>query len=204
MEHVFSSIKPGMTEIDIKSIAEKFMICNGITSFWYYDIGALVYIGNRTTLSISGKEYYPTETVVKNMDIVTIDLSPAIMNIWGDYARTFVVGTNSLNYGIEFQNDLHSLLKQTIHPEITFHDLFHHFNKRINNNGFENLDFKKNLGHTIESFKKDRIYIEDGNKTKIKDIDFFTFEPHIRRINEPIAFKMENIYYYDNGTLNEL
>ena len=45
---------------------------------------------------------------------------------------------------------------------------------------FLNLDFRKNLGHSIESNIEDRCFIEDGNTRRLGEIALFTFEPHIR------------------------
>ena len=72
-------------------------------------------------------------------------------------------------------------------------------NSLIEASGFENLDFKRNLGHSMANHKDDRIYIEAGNKAKFKEVDLFTFEPHIKKENGKYGFKYENIYYFDKG-----
>ena len=50
----------------------------------------------------------------------------------------------------------------------------------------------------------DRIYIEAGNKATFKDIDLFTFEPHIKKKQGNYGFKHENIYYFDKKKLEIL
>ena len=60
--------------------------------------------------------------------------------------------------------------------------------------GFINLDFLGNLGHSIVNRSEDRIYIEKGNKTKLIDVNYFTFEPHISVLNSKYGYKKENIY----------
>ena len=50
----------------------------GINSYWYYNLGAMVFVGKRTTISISGKDYQPTDLKVKSEDLVTVDLAPEI------------------------------------------------------------------------------------------------------------------------------
>ena len=64
------------------------------------------------------------------------------------------------------------------------------------NNGYINLDFMGNLGHSIVKQKNDRIYIEKGNTTCLSDVSYFTFEPHISIIGSKYGYKRENIYYF--------
>lgn len=77
-------------------------------------------------------------------------------------------------------------------------------NTRIISEDFINLDFLGNLGHSIEKRSEDRIYIEKGNRTRLGDIPYFTFEPHISRLGSIFGYKWENIYYFENGKLRML
>ena len=77
-------------------------------------------------------------------------------------------------------------------------------NAFIVENGFINLDFLGNLGHSIVQEKKDRIYIEKGNQCKLGDVAYFTFEPHISVAGSKYGYKKENIYFFENGKLTEL
>ena len=63
----------------------------GADSFWYWDVGAYVFAGDETTLSVSGKEYTTSTRVIAENDIITIDLSPQNGDTWGDYARTIII-----------------------------------------------------------------------------------------------------------------
>ena len=74
----------------------------------------------------------------------------------------------------------------------------------IEEKGFINLDFMGNLGHSIVRQKDDRIYIENGNHTCLGEVVFFTFEPHISVEGSKYGYKMENIYYFENGQLVDL
>lgn len=74
----------------------------------------------------------------------------------------------------------------------------------IKEKGFINLDFMGNLGHSIVRQKDDRIYIEKENQTCLGEVSFFTFEPHISVEGSKYGYKMENIYYFENGQLVEL
>lgn len=163
IEYIKNTIKPGMNLLEIRKLCEEKLLELGADSFWYWDVGAFVFAGDETTVSVSGKQYVTSDRVIGNNDIITIDLSPQVANIWGDYASTIIV-----------------------------------------ENGFVNLDFMGNLGHSIVKIKSDRVYIEKGNMTKLGDVKYFTFEPHIGFPNSKYGYKKENIYYFDENGLMEL
>lgn len=99
---------------------------------------------------------------------------------------------------------LHNELRRFVTPDITFEQLYYYMNDYIRNNGYINLDFLGNLGHSIVKDKNDRIYIEKGNKKKLSEVDYFTFEPHITTKNSLYGYKKENIYFFENDRLVEL
>lgn len=137
--------------------------------------------------------------------MVTIDLSPQIDGCWGDYARSFIIGDNSeLQEGVNVEEKLHFKLKNFITPNTTFEELSEEMNKEIFRLNYINLDYKGNLGHTIEKYLDDRKYIEPGNKLRFSDVELFTFEPHIQKEDSKFGFKMENIYYFEGNELKEL
>ncbi len=213
MADLLTFITPGITEKLIAERAIKKFQENDIKEFWYYDLAALVLIGSRTILSVSGRDYVPTDTRVQNNDLVTIDLGPMDGDIWGDYARSIYIedGVSSLipkhhisaeGYNLEMK--LHSELLDVANPEMTAHELWLHMNEIIERHGFENLDFKGNLGHSIEKNIKDRRYIEKDNHSPLKDFGLFTFEPHIRKKNNVLGFKHENIHFFAGNKLQPL
>ena len=99
---------------------------------------------------------------------------------------------------------LHQELFDFVDERTTFEELFYHMNSKIVSEDFVNLDFLGNLGHSIEKRSEDRIYIEKGNQTRLGDIPYFTFEPHISRPDSVFGYKWENIYYFENGKLKML
>ena len=154
--------------------------------------------------------------VIGNNDIITIDLSPQAGNIWGDYARTIIMENGKVvediglienqewKSGLQMEEKLHAELLRFATKETTFEKLYYHMNEFIVENGFVNLDFMGNLGHSIVKTKGDRIYIEKENKTKLGDVKYFTFEPHIAFPDSKYGYKKENIYYFDEAGLIEL
>lgn len=187
----------------------------GADSFWYWDIGAFVFAGDETTVSVSGKHYVTSNRIITENDIVTIDLSPQCGNIWGDYARTIIlengvvvdrckVSNEEWKNGLAMEDRLHHELVEFVSKETTFEELYYHINEIILKEGFVNLDFLGNLGHSIVKDKNERVYIEKGNTQKISDVEYFTFEPHISIPDSIYGYKKENIYYFQNGKLAEL
>lgn len=216
IQYLQQKIKVGMPLSELRQLAENKMLSLGATSFWYWDVGAFIFSGNETTLSISGKHYKTSSEIIHENDIITVDLSPQAENVWGDYARTIIVENGTViseinaisnpewKNGLLMENKLHRELLSFTTPETTFDQLYEYMNKIIISNGFVNLDFMGNLGHSIVTNKDDRIYIERGNPTTCGSVKYFTFEPHITVKGSKYGFKKENIYYFYNGKLVEL
>jgi len=214
MKYLRSYIREGVTEQDIAHASDDFMRASGVSSFWYHGVGTLVLVGERTALSVSGRDYASSSEAVKPNDLVTVDLSPDIDSYWGDLARSFVIvrgeaevpdgKTHGLFSGIRAEKFLHKMLMSLACPSMTFEELHTAMNAAIGGMGYSNLDFRGNLGHSIEKDMGDRVYIEKGNRSKLSDAGLFTFEPHIQAKGSPFGYKMENIYYFDAGKLRML
>ena len=100
------------------------------------------------------------------------------------------------------EDRLHRELVEFVNIKTTFEELYYHINEFILKDGFVNLDFMGNLGHSIVKDKNDRVYTEKGNAQKISDVKYFTFEPHIGIPYSKYGFK--NIYYFKDRKLAEL
>lgn len=215
IEFIKKNIHPGMTLLEVRNICESKMLELGADSFWYWDVGAFVFAGDETTLSVSGKEYITSERVISENDIITIDLSPQNGDTWGDYARTVIIENGSVvdsddvtndewKKGLQMEEYLHEEMCKFITPETTFEELYYYINGIIEEKGYINLDFMGNLGHSIVRQKNDRVYIEKGNQMCLGNVSYFTFEPHISVKGSKYGYKRENIYYFENGVIKEL
>ena len=216
INYIKAEIRSGMSLIEVRSLCENKMRELGTESFWYYDIGAFVFSGNETTISVSGREYSTSDRMIALDDIITIDLSPQVGNTWGDYARTVIIQNGKAvqldeevqneewRAGLEVEKKLHKRMTEIVSPEMTFEELYYQMNEYICEEGYINLDFMGNLGHSIVRKKEDRIYIEKGNSARLGDVHFFTFEPHISVSGSKYGYKRENIYYFDKDGIKEL
>lgn len=210
------SIRAGQSLAEVREACERSMLELGADSFWYWSIGAFVFSGEDTVLSVSGRTYETPDRIVSENDLVTIDLSPQRDGVWGDFARTIVVeggralddplATSNAEWreGLLVERALHAALLEIARPSMTFEELHGVMNERVVRLGFENLDFLGNLGHSIVRRSEDRAYIEYGNRARLDSVGLFTFEPHIRRPGGSFGYKRENIYRFEGERLREL
>lgn len=216
MERIREEIRPGMRLAEVRERCERTLLKLGADSFWYYGVGAFVFSGDETAKSVSGRVYRTPEKIIDEDDIVTIDLSPQVGDVWGDYARTIVLEDGAVvrrvedirneewRNGLAMEERLHAELARFATPETTFEQLYAYMNALITVQGFVNLDYLGNLGHSIERRREDRVYIEKGNALRLGDVALFTFEPHISVAGSPFGYKMENIYRFEEGRIVEL
>ncbi len=210
------TVKSGMRVSEVVSIGEDYMRRRGITSFWWNDVGTYAFAGEDTILSEDAAVYIPSERILAEDDILTVDLSPSDGDIWGDYARTIIlehghvvdasaaVENNEWRGGLLTEEALHRKLIEAARPDMTFEGLYFVMDDAVRGLGYRNLDFLGNFGHSIATRDPDRIYIEKGNTHKLSEIKYFTFEPHINIPGRPFGYKMENIYYFSKDRVLEL
>ena len=215
MAYAGQTICAGMTLQIVRALCEEKMLQLGAESFWYYDVGAFVFCGDETSISVSGINYHTSDRLIAKNDIITIDLSPQADNIWGDYARTLIVQNGVVvdestctneewKKGVVEERILHEIMTEFVTPDTTFEELYMYMNTIIQRHGFVNLDFLGNLGHSVVRRKEDRKYIENGNRAYLSEVEFFTFEPHISLPGSKYGFKREDIYYFENGSILQL
>ena len=200
-----------------QSIADKAysMLCeSGYADTWYHQCPALVLLGSRSCISISGSTYQAGTEPVGKANLITVDLSPSHNEFWGDCARSFPVENGKVTQtpqllefrnGLCFQKHLHAQMLEIVTPKTTFGQLFDWANLRIRQNGFVNLDYRNNVGHSIATDQDDRQFIHSDNKLELGEIGFFSFEPFIRLKGGKWGFKHEGIFYFNElGKLEEL
>lgn len=215
LQNLTTFIRPGVNEQNIADHAEFLMRKRGVSEFWYHGVAALILVGKRTLLSVSGREYSASSNLVKEGDLVTVNLSPVIDGHWADCARSYVVdkertfidfqnGIGPLQEGFQAEEYLHKKLIDIANEKSTFNEVYFLMNEEIKKLGFKNLDFNSNLGHSIETDINKRRYLKKDEHTRLGEVHCFTFEPHIQNIKGGFGFKKENIYYFEKGKLLEL
>lgn len=196
------------TEHSIAEKAYQLLCAQGLRETWYYDCPALVLAGTRSCLSISGRQYQASQEKLGGKNLISIDLSPSKDGIWGDYSRSFafefgnyVEQAKTLEYqnGLHFLKALHEEMLGWVKPNTSFHQLFQWANVRIRESGFVNLDFRSNVGHSLELERELRQYIQANNHQDLSSVNFFSFEPFVRIKGGHWGFKHEDIYYFDQS-----
>ena len=136
IKYAADTIEIGMSLSDIKELLENYLLENGADSFWYWDVGAFIFAGEETAVSVSGKDYQVADRIVQKNDIITVDLSPQKNCIWGDYARTLVfedgvlcheisrIKKNEWRNGLKMEEYLHITLMEMAAPDMTFEELY--------------------------------------------------------------------------------
>ena len=213
-DHLGDFIHSESTERTIAKKASELLSDFGAKDTWYHGVPAYVLLGSRSCLSISGRDYQPADERVGETNLISVDLSPMVGDIWGDCARSYSVekGTvtkypqkRDFQEGYTVEKELHKHMKAFVKPETRFSELYEFGNHQINELGFENLDFLGNLGHSIEKDSAKRRFIDESCHEKLGDVPLFTFEPHIRKLDGIWGFKYENIYYFNSvGRVIEL
>ena len=212
LDELTLSISPEDSEFTIAEKAASGLHIRGAPHTWYYDCPAFVLLGARSCLSISGRDYRPATEVVGLHNLVTVDLSPVVNGRWGDCARSFYVEDGTVTStptsseflkGQLFLASLHAQMHREVTPQTSFHALWEWTNRKIKEQGFENLDFLANVGHSIATTRDTRQYIEQGNMTLLCDVPLFTFEPHVRELGGSWGFKHENIFFFNKEQLLE-
>ena len=112
-----NSIGPSSTEQSIAAAAVARLSQYAVRQTWYHDCMALVLLGSRSCLSVSGRDDSPGVEPVGHTNLVTIDLSPLSDGHWGDCARSYVVEEGRVvgkpkipefHRGMEFLSRLHA------------------------------------------------------------------------------------------------
>jgi len=205
MRELADSIGPDDTEQSIAARAVAALERQGIHDTWYHDCPALVLLGSRSCLSASGRDYRPALEAVGQTNLVTVDLSPSDQGHWGDCARSFPVEQGTVTSsprspefvaGISFLQRLHLDMCAFVRPQTSFQALAAWAARQIESAGFVNLDFRGNVGHSIARRRDERLYLEEGNDRALGEVDFFTFEPHVRAVGGQWGFKHEDIFFF--------
>lgn len=214
LRQLAQEIGPEDTEQSIATRAQAALRGRGIHETWYHDCPALVLLGSRSCLSVSGRDYRPALEPVGQTNLVTIDLSPSHGSHWGDFARSLPVEEGCVTLepkdpqfraGLSFVRRLRSAMLAFVSPRTTFHDLAIWTAERMEAEGFSNLDFRGNVGHSIATRREDRFYIEVGNHRSLSEAGLFTFEPHVRATEGAWGFKQEDVFFFNSdGAVEEL
>ena len=150
MNMMAEQIRPGMSEAQVRVMAEETLKELGSEGFWYHNVGALVLAGRgRSKLSVSGREYRASEEVILGEnDLISLDFSTVVNGCWGDYARTIYIEDGraklepeapvgaEFSEGYEMELRLHRELMEWVRPETTYEEVSEHMSRILLDAGF--------------------------------------------------------------------
>ena len=208
-------IKSGMSEQEVSEKAKDIMINLGVTGFWYYGIPAMVLARENTKLFSRDDYINKKNKILKENDILWIDLAPEIDGFWGDCTRTFVLYNGKVVKRTDYEQfknnkvigkfvrlvlDIETIQKNiisNIFPEMTFHDLWKLTLSKIKEAGYTSQD-ERNFGHTIVRVIKDRRFIEKDDNTVLRD-KLFALEFQIGIKGLDFGARIEDVFYFDKN-----
>lgn len=140
LEELVDIIGPESTECSIASFATKRLSELGFSETWYHSCPSLVLAGNRSCLSISGREYTPNNEPFGSENLITVDLSPCAGSTWGDCARSLAIEDGAVsNYptstqfrcGFDAETQLHEAMRNYVTPSTSFHEMHEFVNVSV-------------------------------------------------------------------------
>lgn len=181
---------------------------------WLHDIQIVVSSGQDTKRTRNSKFSKPGNNKLGDSNLINVDLKSVDATCVGDCSRSYVVEnakvvtepeTVFMAEGMETAYSIHEQMLEFISDETQFHELYIFTDALLVNQNFENLIINNNFGHSFLLNDKTRLYIEKGNHVKLSDVEFFSYNIHICKLNSMWGFRYENTYFINNyGNIEEL
>lgn len=174
---VFQTIRDqmwtGMSEQDLARITEAELLRRGASRFW---APTLVSFGKNTVTC--HPDFPPTSNVLRNFDIVLMDVGPVFGVALGDYCETFVWGSGDVfDEVIADAKALQLYAISRIEPGMAARELYQICAYWIDERGYTLRDLLGNVGHSIDTTFAAHGFIDKYNDSPM--IGAWTLEPHI-------------------------
>ena len=218
-EEIVGNIKVGMTEKEVQKVASFVFNKNGVKQHWHMPI---IGVGEGSTKLRSAyalaMSYFTGNTrILKENDIVLIDIAPVYNDYPADYTINHIMGSNpDLEALAAYAHDVSTMIAGYIKKEMTVADVFHRAQELINKNQDYTLAYPPfiSMGHRLcripplwqkfpEAglnyllFKTSGPFIAPGNNTLMNGL--WTIEPYL--IHKERAAKFEQLVFIGNETV---
>jgi len=213
LAHITHYIVPQATERTLHQACHRLMLEHGASGYWG-NTPAFVLAGDRLRDSVFDHRYVPADAPLGENEMITIDVGPRIGDCLGDCARSYFLKDGGLvtaeqagpeqAAAMALEHRLHAAFVARVHPELSFAQIHREMDALVREAGYENLDLLANYGHSLEKDVADFILMDANNDRLLGSVAFFTFEPHIARPGSRFAVKLEEVYYFDHGTVRML
>lgn len=183
-EYICKIIKPGMTEKEIASKLDEFMLSNGATGLAFDTI-----VGS----GVNSAQIHstPTDRKIEENDIILFDFGYIVDGYCGDMSRTIFVGQVT-----DKQREIYDLVLKTqlnaiknIKVGMTAKEADFEGRKFILDAGY---DYAHSLGHGIGKIVHEDLIISPKRDTVLEENMVFTIEPGIYLENE-FGIRIEDV-----------
>jgi Xaa-Pro dipeptidase len=144
-EAAVHSARPGMTEIELRDLAEQLLRDAGCAEVW-----SITNVGFGARSTICFPDQPPTDNALGPNDVGHVDLHPISADgWWGDCTRTFTVGSDSEHdRALETVRRIHEETLARCTPGMPARELFAGCLASIESAGYQLLDAWSNIGHS--------------------------------------------------------
>lgn len=202
---VASSLKAGMTEVNIVKAIRAELKISGVKDYWY-NIPIMVLIGVDRFKQMAVDDYEkksPSDTVALQESLpFFVDIHPRHdSGRWGDLAATGVFRPRDDEKAVEFLKSMQQIQQAGIArlaPSMKCSDVAAWFNNRFNQDNVNLVDVRGNFGHSMESGEKStsernfldpNIHVPIGGK--IFGIEPGGFRPTAGNVNSVLVARFE-------------
>lgn len=189
-EEAARAARPGMTELELRDLAEGLLRERGCVEVWSItNVG----FGERSTICFPDQP--PTANVLGENDVGHIDIHPvSAEGWWGDCTRTFTTGTDEEHErALATVVRIHEETLARCRPGMPAAELFGGCLEAIEAAGYKLLDPWSNIGHSLrQGSAYDDKFIDATNRTEMWGA--WAIEPFLG--TERFGVKVEDLVWF--------
>ncbi|MDM1020302.1 M24 family metallopeptidase [Acinetobacter sp. VNK23] len=151
-EHVAKQLKVGMTEKQAADLLENYLKQHGTERYLHR---AFAWFGNHSRFDEYEKydDFHPSDRVLKDGDVVILDVSPVVNGYIGDVGYAVSIGENpELEKARSFQLKLRQIIPELFASSMTSAEIWQEINRLITEAGYDTVHSKYPhcvLGHRV-------------------------------------------------------
>ena len=184
------AVRPGMTEIELRDLAEQLLREAGCAEVW-----SITNVGFGARSTICFPDQPPTDNALGPNDVGHVDLHPISADgWWGDCTRTFSLGRHPEHErAFAAVRDIHAATLARARAGMPARELFEGANAAIEAAGYRLLDPWSNIGHSLrQGSAYDEKFIDATNDREMWGA--WAVEPFLG--NDDFGVKVEDVVWF--------
>jgi Xaa-Pro aminopeptidase len=189
-ERAAATAEPGMTEIELRDLAEQWLREAGCPDVW-----SITNVGFGARSTICFPDQPPTENALGSADVGHVDLHPVSPDgWWGDCTRTFSLGGDPEHErALATVREIHAATLARARPGMPARELFEGCHAAIEAAGYRLLDPWSNIGHSLrQGSAYDEKFIDATNEREMWGA--WAVEPFLG--NDDYGVKLEDVVWF--------